>query len=402
MGDRERKWEAARPAVMAAVRAHRRVLRRTVAASVLVFALIVVALVGVLVHRTGSRADIADTRVAVPATDPDLSSRPVTAHVASGAIDERASGVVASVGTATGPGSATRPGPSADGPDVPPPDYPAGLDPYALTEVPAGWTSSTHDLVSGGLPRSYLMIRPPVKRGASLPVVMILHGRGLTPAAMERISHLLPVVGRAITVYPAGWQRSWNAGGCCGVAHRQGVDDTAFLSSVVHQVLTTQPDASSRRVYLVGYSNGGRMAMRVACADPGLFAGLAAVEAVPVAPCAGTVPLPTVLIASTGDPLLTIATDGPKKTMQGYIEPTVGQTVDAWRQLDGCSPAASSKPTGLVTATVWSNCQGQGRVQYDLYRGGSHRWPVGGPTTPSAQSLIASFLWGRGSATAST
>ncbi len=246
------------------------------------------------------------------------------------------------------------------------------------------------------------MIRPPVQRGDALPVVMVLHGRGLTPAAMERISHLLPVVGRAITVYPAGWSRSWNAGGCCGVAHRQDVDDTAFLAAAVHEVLATQPDASSHRVYLVGYSNGGRMAMRMACASPGLFAGLAAVEAVPVAPCATTVPLPTVVVASTGDPLLTIPTYGPKKTMQGYVEPTVGQTVDQWRQLDGCSPAASSRPIGLVISTVWSNCAGRGRLQYDLFQGGSHRWPVGGGRTSSAQSLMAAFLWGRGTRTTSS
>ena len=373
----------------------------------MVLALIVVALVGVLLHRPGSRVGIADTGVALPASHTDLSSRPVIAHVASGAIAPAGAatrpGATTGTGATTGPGATTAPtASSADDPDAPPPGYPEGLDPYALTEVPAGWTASTHGLDAGGLARSYLMIRPAVKRGVSLPVVMVLHGRGLTPAAMERVSHLLPVVGRAITVFPAGWQRSWNAGGCCGLAHRQGVDDTAFLTSVVHQVLTTQPDASSRHVYLVGYSNGGRMAMRTACADPGLFAGLAAVEAVPVAPCASTVPLPTVLVDSTGDPLLTIATDGPKKTMQGYVEPTVGQTVDAWRQLDGCSPAASSKPAGLVTITVWSNCQGQGRVQYDLYRGGSHRWPVGAGTTPSAQSLIASFLWGPGLTSAST
>ncbi len=399
MDDQERGWDASRPAVMAAARARRRSTRRTLASAVCVAVLTLAAVVGVLVRQPAPRPRSGvsgDTGVAVPATDPALSGRAVIAHLASG--------VAAPVGTAglSGAGSPPKPPPSADDPDGPPPGYPRGLDPYTLTEVPAGWTASTHDLPSGGLARSYLMIRPPVQGGASLPVVMILHGRGLTPAAMERISHLLPVVGRAITVFPAGWQRSWNAGGCCGVAHRQGVDDTVFLTSVVHRVLATQPDASSRQVYLVGYSNGGRMAMRMACVEPGLFAGLAAVEAVPAAPCASTVPVPTALVASSADPLLTIATSGARKTMQGYLQPTVGQTVDAWRQLNGCLLSASSVPIGLVTTTQWSHCEGGAKVQYDLYRGGSHRWPVGGGPTPSAQRLIAGFLWGRGSAPAST
>ncbi len=394
MDDQEKDGERGRSAVMAEARAHRRLARRTLVASLSVTALVVVALVGTLVHRPSSRprsAVASDTGVAVPATDPAFSRRSVVAPVTTVTVPRSLPGVTPS-----------KPPPPADDPDAPPPGYPRGLDPYALTEVPAGWTATTHGLASGGLARSYLMIRPPVQRGASLPVVMVLHGRGLTPAAMERISHLLPVVGRAITVFPAGWDRSWNAGGCCGIAQRQGVDDTVFLTSVVSHVLASQPDASSRHVYMVGYSNGGRMAMRMACVDPGLFSGLAAVEAVPAAPCARTVPLPTVLVDSTADPLLTIATTGAKKSMQGYLEPTVGQTVDAWRQLDGCSLAASSEPRGLVTSTLWSNCAGHGKVQYDLYRGGSHRWPVGGVATPSAQSLIAGFLWGPGSTPAST
>lgn len=379
-------------------RARRRSMPRAVAATVSVAALTVTVLIGVLPHRPSPSHDAADSAAA--AADRAMSRRPVVARVtSSAAAPEGSPGAAGSTGGAGSLGGATQPKPPGSLVDSPP-GYPRGLDSFTLTGVPAGWAVSTTDLVSGGLSRSYLMIRPPAHSGVSLPVVMVLHGRGLTPASMERISQLLPVVGRAITVFPAGWQRSWNAGGCCGLAHAQGVADTVFLSSVVHQVLATQHDASARQVYLVGYSNGGRMAMRMACADPGMFAGLAAVEAVPVAPCASTIPLPVVMVASTGDPLLTIATNGPSKTMQGYLEPTVGETVDAWRQLDGCSAPSSSKLTGVVTSTAWTHCEGKGSVQYDLYQGGSHRWPVGGRATPSPQTLIADFLWG--GATAST
>lgn len=256
-----------------------------------------------------------------------------------------------------------------------------------------GWSVSTHDLIAGHLVRSYLMIRPPVHPGSSLSVVVVLHGRGMTPAAMERTSQVLPVLGQAIAVFPAGWASSWNAGGCCGVAHKEAIDDVAFLDDVVHQVLTTQPDAALHRVYLVGYSNGGRMAMRMVCAEPGMFAGLAVVEAVPVASCAGTVPLPTALIDSTGDPLLTIPTYGAPKTVQGYREPSVGATVNDWRELNGCTVRATTSTTGSVISTLWSSCHGQGGVDYDLYQGGSHGWPTDGPTTPSAQSLIGRFLF---------
>lgn len=272
----------------------------------------------------------------------------------------------------------------------------------ALARVPAGWVTSAHTVAVGGLQRSYLLVRAPAQ-SHSLPVVVVLHGRQMTPAGIERASGVLGVLGPAIAVFPAGYGESWDAGSCCGVAQAAHVDDVTFLETVVRQVLTSQPDANPRRVYLVGYSNGGRMALRMACTDPGAFAGVAAVEAVPAAPCAAMAPLPTVLVASSSDPLLTVPVDGAPKVIQDWVEPTVGATVAQYRQLDGCAGAGTPTVTGLLTATTWSTCSGAGRLQYDLYRGGSHHWPEGSAATPPAQALIASFLLGRPSpATAAT
>jgi polyhydroxybutyrate depolymerase len=201
------------------------------------------------------------------------------------------------------------------------------------------------------------------------------------------------VVGPAISVFPSGYDQSWDAGSCCGAAYSAGVDDVSFLEAVVREVLRTQPDAA-QRVYLVGYSNGGRMAMRMACADPGAFAGVAAVEAVPAAPCEAMTPLPTLLVASSEDPLLTVATTGAPKQIQGWVEPTVGATVTELEHLDGCRGSGSVAVTGTLTSTSWSTCAGSGRLEYDLYQGGSHRWPRGGGPTPAAEALIARFLLG--------
>jgi polyhydroxybutyrate depolymerase len=261
-----------------------------------------------------------------------------------------------------------------------------------LTHVPRGWLVSEHRLASEGRVRSYLMIRPPSSAPGVLPVIMVLHGRLMTPADIERITRLIPLVGRAIYVYPAGYGRSWNAGGCCSIAHAARIDDVAFLEQVLHQVLTTQPAATSRRVYLMGFSNGGRMAYRMACQDPGVFAGVAAVEAVPVYRCQSLDPVPLVIVAQTADPLLTVAGHGPRKTMDGYLEPTVGATVTAWRAMDACGSGAVVRHVGLATVTRYQGCLGQGRVEYDLYRGNRHAWPAGNRRTPSASQFIWSYL----------
>jgi polyhydroxybutyrate depolymerase len=144
------------------------------------------------------------------------------------------------------------------------------------------------------------------------------------------------------------------------------------------------------------------MAYRMACQAPGLFAGVAAVEAVPVAPCVATDPVPVAIVASEHDPLLSIDQGDRRLIVDHYLEPTVDATAAAWRGLDRCGPQASTRSAGRATVTVWGSCAGGASVELALYQGGSHAWPegggpvgpvgLGGKATPSAQQLIWSFF----------
>jgi polyhydroxybutyrate depolymerase len=251
------------------------------------------------------------------------------------------------------------------------------------------WSTVTRDLTVGTLARSYLLVRPsnPVP-GERLPVLVVLHGRSMTPQAAVEVTGFLPVVGRAIVVYPAGYGLSWNAGACCGNAHDAGIDDVSFLREVVRDVLATQPDAAPHRVFLAGYSNGGRMAYRMACAAPELFSAIAAAEAVSVYPCARPAPLRVLELASTDDPLLVIDTEQPHKVVNGFTEPSVADVVASWRAADGCLAPGSVTTEGTLTTTRWSQCAVGGAVELDLFHGGSHAWPNGTATEPSAQRLM--------------
>ena len=260
--------------------------------------------------------------------------------------------------------------------------------------APAGWTITAQHLTSEGRTRAYLVARPTASSPAAppLPILMVLHGRMLTPAGTERITGFLPLVGRAVVVYPAGYDESWDAGYCCGGARRAGIDDVAFLRSVIRRVVASQPGTSAHDVYLVGYSNGGRMAYRMACADPGAFAGVAAVEAVAVSSCARTIPAPLIEVVSRGDPLLTIDAGAPPKHIAGRSEETVAALMSQWRRLEGCPPGATAAVAGDVTTTRWTGCRRGSRVVLAVYGGGSHAWPRGGGPTPSAQQLISTFF----------
>jgi polyhydroxybutyrate depolymerase len=254
------------------------------------------------------------------------------------------------------------------------------------------WVTGQHHLVVDGLERSYILRRPADEGTGVLPVVIVLHGRDMTPAEMEA-HEPVPPAARAIVVYPEGYGRSWNAGACCGPAHADRVDDVTFLTAVVRDVLGGERGASADGVFLVGYSNGGRMALRMACIDPALFAGIAAIEAVSVFPCTHlTAPVSLLSVASRGDPLLVIPHGEPPKAIEGYTEPTVEDQVAEWRTLDGCAPAASKHAVGTLTSTSWDGCAHQARVAFDLYDGGSHAIPAGDDRTPSASLETWAFF----------
>ena len=81
----------------------------------------------------------------------------------------------------------------------------------------------------------------------------------------------------AIVVLPEGYQFSWNAGVCCGAAVTKQIDDLGFLQRLL-SIIQHQFGDQTRPVYVVGFSNGGFMALRLACAGTRL-AGIAIVEA---------------------------------------------------------------------------------------------------------------------------
>ena len=218
----------------------------------------------------------------------------------------------------------------------------------------------------------------------------------MNPAQAEEMTGFAPVVGPAIIVYPAGYRDSWNAGACCGEAHAAGIDDVAFLKGLVHHVLATEPDASASHVYLAGYSNGGRMALRLACAAPELFAGVAAVEAVSVYACPHPRPVSLLAVASRDDPLLAVEAGQLERVVNGFHEPTVDGMVAGWREVGACASSAGTTVSGTLTERHWSGCRSHTRLAYALYDGGSHAWPSGDAQTPSAEQVIWTFFRGPG------
>lgn len=79
----------------------------------------------------------------------------------------------------------------------------------------------------------------------------------------------------AVVVYPAGVADAW-AG--APYSETSVAEDASFLRAVVAQLATVLP-VDHERIYAVGMSNGGGMALELACQAPDLVAGVSAVSA---------------------------------------------------------------------------------------------------------------------------
>jgi polyhydroxybutyrate depolymerase len=257
--------------------------------------------------------------------------------------------------------------------------------------APLTWITTEHELTVGTMVRTYRLVRPVSTGGTKLPILVILHGREMTPAGAEDQTKFAAVVGPAILVYPAGYEQSWNAGACCGEAHAAGIDDVGFITDLVHTVLADQHDASGS-VFLVGYSNGGRLAYRLACTEPHLFAAVATVEAASVFPCSKPAPVPLMMVASTDDPLLNVDGTKPPIVTNGYPQPSMTDLAASWANQEGCLTSVVRHPAPTVTTHTWQGCAMFSRIQLAVYQGGSHAWPDGDAHTPSAQRLIWRFF----------
>jgi polyhydroxybutyrate depolymerase len=108
-------------------------------------------------------------------------------------------------------------------------------------------------------------------RAHPAPLVLFFHGYGGTGATAAALLHLqdLSDARGFVLAFPDGTldrqaRRFWNAtNACCDFEGRQ-VDDVAYASWIIDDVAGKVP-IDRKRVYAMGHSNGGFLALRLAC-----------------------------------------------------------------------------------------------------------------------------------------
>ena len=233
--------------------------------------------------------------------------------------------------------------------------------------------------------RSYLLHVPANLTGASVPLLLNLHGYG-EPAALEESQSGWSQYADAhnfVVAYPVGLARvpfvpSWD--------WAQGSEDVAFLRSVVADIAATTC-IDPNRVHASGISNGALMALRLACDAADLFASVHAhAGGDPI------IPSPTAWTGSACTPSRPIGlaiTQAIADPASPYPAGLV--TRDNWLARNGC-PAGTSEPGVLVEAITYKPCAAGVEMLWRVYPQ-SHHWPVNQPLAADADD-IHDRVWG--------
>jgi polyhydroxybutyrate depolymerase len=250
---------------------------------------------------------------------------------------------------------------------------------------------TTRTLKAGNLQRSYLLHTPPdLDTSRPVPVVFVFHGWRNTASSFQPVGlKELADANGFLLVTPNGSgpgdDISWNAGGCCGSAAEDTVDEAAFVRQMLSD-LGTLATLDPRRIYAAGFSNGAMLVYRLACEMADTFAAVAPVAGTLFySPCQPEEPVSVVHVHGLGDTIVPYAGGG--DLISGGFPP-VEQSIATWAQLDGCSSAAQvEQQAGDITHTAYPSCQAGSAVELYTVQVLGHGWPS------AAEFPAAEVIW---------
>lgn len=171
--------------------------------------------------------------------------------------------------------------------------------------------------------------------------------------------------------------QTWNAGNCCDYAQANDIDDVAFFEAMVDK-LVAQQAVDPARVFVTGFSNGGKLSYRIAAERPDLIAAAApvgcslGVDTPPIAP----VPLLSIhglldenvpFWGGVGSGVSGVAFESQLDSLLPFLTVNGGPLPLSPLPLDQALFFASPGPVGGADTL------------YYLALDGGHTWPGGGP-----------------------
>ena len=168
---------------------------------------------------------------------------------------------------------------------------------------------------AGGQKRTAIFVEPERLKRSPRTAIIVLHGAN--NGSGRRVQNYLGLdesvrSAGSVVVYPDALEGGWNVTGDAGP------DDPAFLRALAAK-LVADGVADRRKIFLIGVSTGGMMALRVGCQSPDYLAGVGALIAgLPTKLMEGCKPPPLafLLLNGTANPL--IPYQGGPVRLQGF------------------------------------------------------------------------------------
>ena len=223
------------------------------------------------------------------------------------------------------------------------------------------------------------------------PLLILLHGFTLTGAAQEAWWRLWPVAeaNGFLFASPTGSTDAngltyWNANDNCCDYEDTDVDHVAYLIDLVDAIRVTH-NVDPNRIHLVGYSNGGCMAYRMACDRGDVFASVVSVAGatwMDPANCPADHPVHVLHVHGTEDTVVSYK-GGFDPFNPPYPHPGAVGSVAQWVENNGCDPDSwvtsppfdfTSEVFGIETDVIRYEepCEPNGSVELWRIQGGSH------------------------------
>jgi polyhydroxybutyrate depolymerase len=236
-------------------------------------------------------------------------------------------------------------------------------------------------LIDQGQQRTYYLHTPKADTPAHpLPLIVALHGSGMQGKEMAdktAFNQLADQVG-AVVVYPDGLKQKWNVSG------QSSEDNVAFVHALIRQV-QQQRSIDSQRIYVVGLSNGGFLAQKLACEAPEGIAAIATVAAsLPnqiAEHCQTQNPISLLMVNGTADSIVPWQGGASPEIHigRGLSIPPIPTVINFWQQHNACSsPPQIQQNSKVVQVTSYTACRNNSEVMLAALQGAEHIWSGGG------------------------
>lgn len=254
----------------------------------------------------------------------------------------------------------------------------------ALIFTIAGWSAQAERFQG----RSYQLVDGRNDKSKPAMVVVAMHGFLGTPRSMRKKTRLEALAARKgmVVLYPSGKRRRWND----GRSPSNPTDDVAYLSALIAK-LVAEGTADQSRIFWAGHSNGGGMAMRMACDRPELVAGIsvAATKSPTNYTCRNGRPIPAIFFHGTDDPIAP-HTGRPEGSRLGATL-SGPNTLKLWQSRNRCrnagAPQVVDRKNDGTRANIirYNNCRA--KLAYILIEGHGHGWPTIGASATRLQGV---------------